>query len=146
MHIEDLLGVWSLESCIAKSADGAEMLPFGESPRGMLIYTASRRMSAVLMRRGRPRFGSGDLRGGTPEEIGEAFHGFDAYAGTFELDAPSGTLVHHAEVARFPNWEDRAQTRFARLVDGKLYLDTPPLPVFGQDWVVSLVWRRASQD
>jgi hypothetical protein len=33
-------------------------------------------MVAVLMRSGRPKFASGDLRGGTPEEIKQAFERF----------------------------------------------------------------------
>jgi hypothetical protein len=97
------------------------------------------------MSSGRPKFASGDLRGGTAEEIGRAFLGFEAYAGPFELDAASGTVTHHAEVARFPNWEGTAQVRYARLVDGKLFLDTPPMPALGEDWIVSLSWHRANE-
>ena len=100
-------------------------------------------MAAVLMRSGRPKFASGDPLGGTPEEIKQAFEGFDAYAGTYEIDGASGTVTHHAEVARFPNWEGTPQVRYARLVDGSLHLGTPPILALGQEWVVSLVWRRA---
>ncbi len=82
--------------------------------------------------------------GGTPEEIKQAFEGFDAYAGTYEFDEASGTATHHAEVARFPNWEGTSQLRYARLVDGSLHLGTPPISALGQEWVLSLVWRRAA--
>jgi len=75
MRPEDLIGTWSLESFTAKGSDGVEGLPFGESPQGLLTYTASGHMAAVLMRSGRPKFSSGDLRGGTPEEIKQAFEG-----------------------------------------------------------------------
>lgn len=99
-------------------------------------------MSAVVMASGRPRSSSGDQRGGTPDEIRHAFEGFDAYAGTYEMDEESGTITHRAQVARFPNWEGTAQVRYATLVDGKLHLATPPVLAEGQDWIATLTWRR----
>jgi Lipocalin-like domain len=143
MRLEDLVGTWSLESCIAKRPNGAEVFPFGEAPRGLLTYTASGYMSAVLMSSGRQRFASSDHRGGTLEEVKQAFEGFDAYAGTYELDEKSGTVTHHTEVARLPNWEGTAQVRYASLVGSGLHLETPPILSRGQEWVLCLAWRRA---
>ena len=143
MHREDLVGTWLLESFTAKSSGGAEVLPLGELPQGVLIYTEDGHMSAVVMASGRPRFASGDLRSGTPDEIKQAFEGFDAYAGTYEMDQESGTITHRAQVARFPNWEGTAQVRYAKVVDGKLHLATPPVRAVGQDWIATLAWRRA---
>jgi hypothetical protein len=144
MHSEDLIGTWELESCIAKGSSGAQVFPYGESPRGFLTYTASGHMAAVIMRSGRTKFASRDVRGGTPEEIKEAFDGFDAYAGLFTFDEKTGTVTHSAEVSRLPNWEGTAQLRYAKLFDGHLHLDTPPVLAEGQEWVVSLAWRRAA--
>lgn len=143
MRLEDLLGTWLVESCSAKGSNGVEVFPFGESPRGFLLYTDSRHMATVLMSSGRPKFVSGDLRGGTAEEIRQAFEGFEAYAGTYELDEESGIVTNFAEVARFPNWEGTTQVRYAKLVGGKLYMDTPPVAALGQDWVFSISLRRA---
>jgi len=58
MRTEDLVGTWILESFVAKSASGAQALPFGESPRGFLTYTDGGYMAAVLMRSGRAKFAS----------------------------------------------------------------------------------------
>jgi len=142
MRHEELIGAWSLESAIAKGTKGDELLPLGETPGGLLIYTASGHMATVLMARGRPKFASGDLRGGTTEEIKQAFEGFDAYAGTYKVDLEAGTVTHHAEVARFPNWEGTAQVRHMQLHGDRLHLSTTPISVLGQEWVVSLSWRR----
>ena len=109
MKSTDLLGTWSLESCSAKGADGTEVFPFGDAPKGLLTYTAAGYMAAVLMRSGRSSFASGDPLGGAPDEIKEAFEGFDSYAGRYEFDEATGTSTHHVEVARFPNWENSAQ-------------------------------------
>jgi len=144
MHREDLVGIWSLESCIAKGPNGAEVFSLGEAPRGLLTYTADGYMSAVIMSSGRQKFASSDHRGGTSEEIKQAFEGFDAYAGTYELDEKSGTVAHHAEVARLPSWEGTTQVRYARLVGSNLHLETAPILSRGQEWVVSLAFLRAS--
>ena len=100
-------------------------------------------MAVVFMSSGRPKFASGDPLSGTIEEIKQAFEGFDAYAGTYECDETSGTVTHHVKIARFPNWESSAQVRYLRFVDGSLHLGTPPIPALGQEWVLSLAWRRA---
>ena len=145
MQAKDLVGTWSLKSYIANGSDGTEAFPFGESPQGLLTYTAEGHMAVVFMSRGRPKFASGDPLGGTLEEIKQAFEGFDAYAGKYECDETSGTVTHHVEVARFPNWVNTLQVRYPRLVDGWLHLGTPPIPALGQEWVLSLVWRRAGE-
>src|SRR4051794_26639438 len=142
MRSEDLLGTWSLESFVARSPT-SEVFPLGPSPHGLITYSSTGYMAAVLMASDRPKFASGDFRGGTLEEIRQAFEGFDAYAGQYELDEEQGTVTHHAEVARFPNWEGTSQLRYARLIDGCLHLSTPPMLAKGQQWVSTLVWRRA---
>ena len=143
MRHEELIGAWSLESAIAKGTKGDELLVYGETPGGLLIYTASGHMATVLMARGRPKFASGDPRGGTTEEIKKAFEGFDAYAGTYECDPEAGTVTHYGEVARFPNWEDTAQVRHVQLHGDRLHLSSTPIQALGQAWVVYLTWRRA---
>jgi hypothetical protein len=142
MKSADLLGTWSLETFSAKGADGTEIFPFGDAPKGLITYTTAGYMAAVLMRSGRPKFASGDPLGGRPEEIKEAFEGFDAYAGRYEFDEETSIATHHAEVARFPNWENSAQVRYAKLVGAKLYLSTPEIFAMGQKWVATLTWRK----
>jgi len=143
MHRDELLGAWSLQSCISRSSSGTEVFPMGDAPRGLLIYSDSGHMAAVLEKSGRPKFASDDLLRGTPEEVRQAFEGSTAYAGKFEFDEKTGTVTHHANVATYPNWEETDQVRFAKLVGGKLELTTPPIRAGGQTWVMSLQWRRA---
>jgi hypothetical protein len=144
MRLEYLVGTWSLESFVGEGPNGVQVFPFGEAPRGLLTYMANGYMSVVFMSSGRQKVASSDLHGGTPEEIKQAFEGFDAYAGTYDLDEESGTVTHHVEVARLPNWEGTAQIRFAKFVGTNLHLATPAILYRGQEWVFSLVWRRVS--
>jgi hypothetical protein len=108
----------------------------------MILYTESADVAVVLMRAGRSKFVSGDPLGGTAEEIREAFEGFDAYGGTYEVDMENGAVTHHIQVGRFPNWEGTAQVRYFRLLGDQLLLSTPPIPALDQEWVLDVVWER----
>lgn len=109
-----------------KSLEGEVFHPYGEAPQGMLIYDASGYMSVVLMRPGRPKFLGGDPLSGTAEELKEAFEGFDAYSGRYEVDLEKGIVTHHLEACRFPNWEGTDQVRYFELSGDRLVLSTPP--------------------
>ena len=110
MRPEDLIGTWSLESFTAKGSNGVEGFPLGESPQGLLTYTASGHMAAVLMSSGRPKFASGDLRGGTPEEIKPS-------RGLMPMPAPMNSMKR-AELSltmlKFPVFQTgKARAKFA---------------------------------
>jgi hypothetical protein len=142
MSGKELIGSWRLVSLYGESDDGEIFKPYGESPAGMLTYTADGNMSAVLMKQARPKFVSGDMGKGTPEEIKAAFEGFDAYCGTYTLDEAANRVTHHVEACRFPNWEGSDQIRYFELDGNSLRIYTPPLLAQGKDWVVHVVWER----
>lgn len=85
---------------------------------------------------------TGDPLRGTPEEIKEAFEGFDAYGGTYEVDMEKGAVTHHIAVGRFPNWEGTAQVRYFKLLGDQLLLRTPPIFALDQEWILEVVWER----
>lgn len=142
MSNNSIVGTWKLVFMEAKSSKGDAFFPYGENPAGSLIYSASGDMAVVLMRTGRPRFASGDPFGGTPEEIKQAFEGFDAYSGTYEVDMVEGAVTHQIEVARFPNWVGTEQIRYFDLSSNQLKLSTPPIFALDQEWVIDVVWQR----
>jgi hypothetical protein len=142
MSKESVVGVWKLISVTAKSSEGLEVLPYGDDPAGMLLYDASGYMAGFLMRRGRPQFASGDPMAGTPEEIRQAFVGFEAYCGTYEVDMEKGIATHHVEISRFPNWEGTNLIRYINLSGDKLFISTPKIQALGHEWVLYLNWQR----
>jgi hypothetical protein len=110
----------------------------------MLTYDAQGHVSVVMMRCGRSKFASGDDTDATHEEIKEAFEGFEAYYGTYEVDIEQGTVTHHIEGCRFPNWEGTDQMRFFELSGDQLHLRTTPYMGYGKEWVWCLVWERVA--
>lgn len=141
MSAQDLLGVWQLVSCYLESADGERLYPVGDAPVGLIMYHANGVMAYMAMRRGRTKFASGDMARGTPEELQEAFEGFDSYCGTYTVDEPRGSVIHHIEAARFPNWEGSDQVRYFRLEGDQLDI-TAPLLLRGVMWVARGAFRR----
>jgi hypothetical protein len=140
---EHLIGTWHLRTCELRSTDGQVMYPYSTAPVGMLMYDPTGFMVVLLMRPGRPTFVSGDVLRGTPDEIKAAFEGFDAYCGTYTVDAHQHAVTHHLIATRFPNWEGTDQLRFVDLTENELILRSPPIRAGGNEWTVVVTWTRA---
>jgi hypothetical protein len=138
---QGLVGTWRLISFVAQDVgDGTVTRPWGDNPAGFLTYTSGGRMSAVLTAEQRhPESGSAEERIRSRAAL---YMTLTAYAGTYTL-TPDG-VIHHVEVASFPDWVGRDQVRYTTLDGDTLTIRTPPLPRFpdlrGQ--VFTLVWRR----
>jgi hypothetical protein len=141
---ERLIGTWHLIACTLRSVTGETWYPYGSEPKGMLMYDPAGHVIVVLMRSGRPPFASGDLLTGTPEEIREAFLGFDAYCGTYSIDEVQQTVTHHIAACRFPNWEGTDQLRLIQFDENGLHLHSLPYTLSGTEWTVEISWQRAS--
>jgi hypothetical protein len=113
-----MLGAWRLESRTVRKA-GGEILRdpvLAAEPVGRLFYDASGHMSLQMMRQDRAHAIS------VPSNAQDAKNprvilGYDSYFGTFRLNQPAGTVIHHVEGSLFP--EDLGKD-FERLltVDG----------------------------
>jgi YD repeat-containing protein len=98
------VGVWKLMSCQLKSANGDLSYPYGQEPVGRITYDKAGRMSATLMRRGRPTTYTRDSLGKTTrEDLAEVLRGFTAYFGTFDVDESTHTVIHHVEASIYPS-------------------------------------------
>ena len=140
--IQRFIGTWKLVTSDFRTSDGKVTHPLGDKAVGILMYDSGGRMAAQLMRPDRPKFASGDMRGGTQEEIKTAAEGYVAYFGTYEVDDKKGTVVHHVEASLFPNWLGQDQVRFFEFSDDLLTLKTSPILSGGQEIIGVLVWRR----
>jgi len=132
-----LVGTWRL---VDASFD--EQPAFGESPRGVLIYTADGHVSVAISHDGRRALSVEDRVEAPPGERADAFATFFAYSGRYSV---SGHEVRHeVEVASVPNWVDTVLVRDVRVEGDTLVLHTPPTPVGGAIRVTRLVWKRVA--
>ncbi len=133
---ERLIGAWSLLECAEIMQDGPKRLPYGERALGQVIYTANGRMTAQLVRAGRPAFPSDDYRDAPVELIATAFQDYFGYFGSYEVDAGAGTVTHFIEGASIPNLENKAQVRTFRLDSDRLVLEAAtPWGFIRNTWV-----------
>lgn len=94
-----IVGTWKLISYENHNADGTTDYPYGEKPAGYFVYDATGHLSVQIMRTP-PMKDVPGLQGGkgTGEQYKEAFNSFDAYFGTYTVDAGKGIVTHHVEL------------------------------------------------
>ena len=98
-----LLGVWELVSLQDHRPNGDVLDWMGKKPSGTLIYSPDGRMSVQIMRDPRPA-GAGSmwsidgrdlLPSASANEVRDAYSGYYAYFGTWEVDERAHTITHH---------------------------------------------------
>jgi hypothetical protein len=120
-----ILGSWWLLSRLDHDDSGTRhVCPIlGAEPLGFLSFTPER-FSAQFMRRGR------ELESESPHTAAAsptmnntaAVGGYDAYFGTYELDAARGTVVVKLEASLAPANIGKTFLREIRVVDGRLVI------------------------
>jgi hypothetical protein len=138
---EKIIGTWQLVSWVYTNDKGETTHYFGEDAKGILMYDTHGYMNAQLMRADRQRFSSESISSGTPTETHGAFHSYLAYFGRY-LEVAPGELVHTVEGSLFPNWVGHKEVRYGKIERDLLILNTPPIPVAGENIVFHITWRR----
>ncbi|HSC90653.1 MAG TPA: lipocalin-like domain-containing protein [Gaiellaceae bacterium] len=137
---EQLCGRWRLVSYVARAHDGSLTYPFGADARGSLVYTEGGWMAAQLCAGDRGALGTADLLGGSEAERAEAFSGYVAYCGSYEVRGD--VVVHHVAMSLFPNWVGSEQARSFVVAGDELVLRTPPIEAGGASLSYEFRWRR----
>lgn len=137
---EGVVGAWSLISFDIDEGKGGEKPRFGPNPAGYLIYSADRRMAAVLAgtRRAPLRAPTGGTAG-TEAQCNDSVLNFLAYAGRYEIRGDR--VFHYVEVSVFTNLIGTTLERQFKISGDTLTIRTLPPEIWGGSNV--LVWRRA---
>jgi hypothetical protein len=114
----------------------------GSNGVGYLIYTETGHMCALVANPERRPWKS--VQTPTEAELRNAFDGFVAYAGTFEVNEAQGYIVHHVEIDRVPNLTGSARKRYCSFSGNHLLLrGAPPLPAEVKEWTIT--WDRVGK-
>jgi hypothetical protein len=137
------IGTWQLVKAEALRPNG-DAIPYryGAGSIGYIMYDATGHMAVQLMQPNRPKFASGDLDKGAPEEIKAAFDGYGAYFGTYEIHEAEGFVIHRVEGSLFPNNVGTEQKRFFEFSGDHLILKPPPRQAGGEHISPRITWRR----
>jgi hypothetical protein len=108
---ERIVGAWDFTVAEVTAPDGKKSFPFGETPKGLLIFTADGRFSQIHVASDVPKIASGNRLTGTPEEYGTIMRRSIAVFGSYVVDEEKKTVTFKIVSSTFPNWEGEAQTR-----------------------------------
>jgi hypothetical protein len=138
-----LVGDWRLRRWVAEADDGSVVVPFGEAPQGILVYTSGGTMITTIAPAIRPPLSSADpLRGGPVAERSRTAETYIAYSGRYAFDGRD--VTHLVEMSLYPNWVGTRQVRHANLSDDgdTLELSTDPFTLAGRRSIQRLTWVR----
>jgi hypothetical protein len=137
---DQLVGTWTLINFVVRNlVTGVEEQPWGEHPRGLILYTPDGYVSAQLQRSEQAPH-SDPLAVSASEYVAGA-SSYVAYAGRFFVDDGQQSLSHEMAVSLFPDWRGQRQTRRVTLSGERLQLaiERPE----GAPKLLILTWRRA---
>jgi len=140
---EQLIGTWQLESWTVGYSDREDFTtPFGEDPKGLLLYTEDDWMSASIARSDRQTLPQDIPFRKIPEEkLAQAYLSYFHYAGRYRV--VEGDVVHYVTQSLNPNFVGTEQLRHAEL-DGQTLVLSGRDEAGGVSRLHSLVWHRLS--
>jgi hypothetical protein len=149
----NLIGVWELESLQDQRPGGDVLDWMGKKPSGMLVYSPDGRMTIQIMRDPRPVVagpmwssdGHNLLPSASANEIRDAYSGYYAYFGTWDLDERAHTVTHHVRASLRSVEVGSDYVRPYELSAGQLRLRYPVSAPDGERRTRVLVWRRAER-
>ena len=139
---QQLVGTWTFVVTEATLPDGKKMRPFGDTPKGTLIFTEDGRFASVQVAAGIPKFASNSRVTGTAEENAAVVKGSIALFGNYTVDEATKTGTYKIESATFPNWEGAEQKRPVESISGdELRFGNPGGSIQGASTLN--IWKRA---
>jgi hypothetical protein len=108
---DQIVGSWNFVVAEVTAPDGKKSFPFGETPKGILIFTADGRFAQIHVAGDVPRIASNNRLTGTPEEYAEIMRRSLSVFGTWTVDEANRTVTYNIVSASFPNWQGETQTR-----------------------------------
>ena len=136
---KDLVGTWTLASTDTVRSDGRRIPTFGDTPKGLIVFTSDGHFIYLYSRGDLPKFVSNNRITGTAEENKAVVQGSIATFGTYSF---AGTnLLIKVEHSTFPNWIGADQKRTIAVTGDQLKWTNAAGSGGG---VVELVLKRAA--
>jgi len=137
-----IVGTWEFVVAEVKAPDGKKSFPFGETPKGILIFTADGRFAQIHVASDVPRIASNNRLTGTAEEYQAIMRRSLSVFGTYTVDENKKTVTYTIVSSTFPNWQGEAQTRTIDKLTGAEFVNTNP-NVAGGRGSASNLYKRA---
>jgi len=123
---EQIVGTWQFIVAEVSAPDGKKSFPFGETPKGLLVFTSDGHFSQIHVASDVPKFASGNRLTGTPEEYATIMRRSLSLFGTYTVDEAKKTVTFKIVSSTFPNWEGEAQERKIDKLSTDEFVNTNP--------------------
>ena len=123
---QQIVGTWDFVVAEITGADGKKSFPFGETPKGVLIFTPEGRFSQIHVASDVPKIASGNRLTGTAEEYAAINRRSLSVFGSYTVDEEKKTVTFRITSSTFPNWEGEAQTRTIDKLTADEFVNTNP--------------------
>ena len=123
---ERIVGSWDFLVAEVTAPDGKKSFPFGETPKGILIFTPDGRFAQIHVASDAPKIASNNRMTGTPEEYAAIMRRSLSVFGTWTVDEARKTVTYNIVSSTFPNWEGEAQTRNIDKLTDDEFVNTNP--------------------
>jgi hypothetical protein len=148
---QHLIGAWELVSLQDHRQNGEVLDWMGKKPTGTLIYSSDGHMAVQIMRDPRPSAagsmwstdGRDLLPGASANDIRDAYRGYYAYFGTWEVDERAHTVTHHIRGSLRSVEVGLNYVRPYEFSGDQLLFRSPVTGADGETRVIT--WRRAGR-
>ena len=137
--VKQLAGAYSGVSFTTTDAAGKTALPFGPTPRAMLILTDDGHYTLVVMRETLPKFASNNRTVATAEENQAVVAGSLGHFGKYTVDESDRSITFHVDSSTFANWDKLPQKRSLTVNGGLLSYKVAAASGGG---TAEVVWKR----
>jgi hypothetical protein len=138
---EQIVGTWEFVVAEVTAPDGRKSFPFGETPKGILVFTPDGRFAQIHVASDVPKFASGNRLTGTAEEYTAISRRSLAVFGSYTVDAEKKTVTYRIVASTFPNWEGEVQTRSIDKLTADEFVNTNPNVAGGRGSAAN-IYRR----
>src|SRR6266480_105606 len=139
---DQIVGTWNFVVAEVTAPDGKKSFPFGETPKGILIFTTDGRFAQIHVAGDVPKIASNNRLTGTPEEYADIMRRSLSVFGRYTIDEAKKTVTYHIVSASYTNLQGEAQTRTIDRLTADEFVNTNP-NVAGGRGSASNFYKRA---
>jgi hypothetical protein len=123
---DQIIGTWSFVVAEVTAPGGNKSFPFGQTPKGILIFTPDGHFSDIKVASEAPRLASNNRLGGTPDEYTAIARQSVASTGTYTIDEAKKTITFKTAVSTFTNAAGGSEERTIDKLTTDEFVNTNP--------------------
>jgi hypothetical protein len=139
---EQIVGSWNFVVAEVVAPDGKKSFPFGETPTGILIFTAGGQFAQIHVAGDVPKIASNNRLTGTPEEYATIMRRSISVFGTYSVNEEKKTVTYKIVSSTYPNFAGEAQERTIDKLTAGEFINTNPNVAGGRGRATN-IYKRA---